>query len=92
MHRTIYAVLVAFALTLVPNFILKLNSETATVNSLKSFAAALGIPGAFVGLLAASGRVHDIDLWVTDVANFAFYFVITWLLLKGFARKEKHET
>jgi hypothetical protein len=63
--------------------ILKLNSETATVNSLKSICAALGIPGAFVRPIAAFGRVNDIDLWVTDVANLAFYFVVTGLLLKS---------
>jgi len=34
--------------------------------------------------------VDDIDLWVTDIANFAFYFTITWLLLKG--RSKTHET
>ena len=44
-------------------FILRLNFETSIANSLKTIAAALGVPGAFVGLIAAFGRVHDIDLW-----------------------------
>jgi hypothetical protein len=86
MRRAIYAALAACVFTFVPIMILKLESETAIVRSLKSIAAALGIPGAFVGLVAAFGRVHDIDLWVTSVANFAFYFLITWLVLKGFDR------
>ena len=86
MRRTIYAALAACVLTFVPITILKLESETALVRSLKSIAAALSIPGAFVGLFAAFGRVHDIDLWVTNVANFAFYFLITWLVLKAFDR------
>jgi len=92
MRRAMYAASVACVLTFVPILILKLNSETAFVNLLKSIAAVLGVPGAFVGLLAAFGRVHDIDLWVTDAANFAFYFMITWLLLKGFGRVKAHKT
>jgi|SRR4051794_38586075 hypothetical protein len=92
MRRVIYAAFVACVFTFVPNFVLRLNAETATVNLLKSIAAALGVPGAFVGLVAAFGRVHDIDLWVTDVANFAFYFVCTWLLLKAFSRGRTPQT
>lgn len=86
MRRAIYAALAACIFTFVPIVILKLESETAIVRSLKSIAAFLGIPGAVVGLLAAFGRVHDIDLWVTNVANFAFYFLITWLVLREFDR------
>ena len=48
-------------------------------------------PGAFVGLIAAFG-VHDIDLWVTDIANFVFYFVVAWLLLKAFGRSKTLDT
>ena len=92
MRRVIYAAFAACVFTFIPIFVLKLNSETTFVNSLKSIAAVLGVPGAFVGLLAAFGRVHDIDLWVTDVANFAFYFLCTWLLLKAFSRVRKLQT
>jgi len=46
------------------------------------------IAGAVVGLIAAFGCVHDIDLWVTDIANFVFYFVVAWLLLKAFGRSK----
>jgi predicted membrane-bound spermidine synthase len=91
-RKALYAGLVACVLTVVPIFILKLNSEISMVNFLKTIAAALGVPGAFMGLIAASGRVHDIDLWVTDIANFAFYFVVTWLLLKAFGRSRTLET
>ena len=76
---------------MVPIFILRLNSETSIVNSLKTIAAALGVPGAFVGFIPAFGRVHDIDLWVTDIANFAFYFVVAGLLLKAFGRSKTLE-
>jgi hypothetical protein len=91
MRRAIYAALVAGAFTFVPIFVLTLDSETTFVNSLKWFAATLGIPGAFVGLLAALGRVHDIDPWVTGAANFAFYFAIAWLILKALDRSHTHE-
>ena len=47
--------------TFVPISILKLESETPFVNSLKNVAAALGVPGFVVGLIAAFGRVHDVD-------------------------------
>jgi hypothetical protein len=49
-------------------------------------------PGALVGLIAAFGRVHDIDLWVTDIANYVFYFVVAWLLLKAFGRSKTLDT
>jgi hypothetical protein len=93
MRRAVYAALVACVLTVVPKFILRLNSETLIVNSkIKTIAAALGVSGAFVGFIAAFGRVHDIDLWVTDIAKFAFYFVVAWLLLKAFGRSKTLET
>jgi hypothetical protein len=38
------------------------------------------------------GRVHDIDLWVTDSANFAFYVVVARLLLKAFGRSKTIDT
>jgi len=76
----------------IPIFILRLNSETSIANSLKTIAAALGVPGAFVGFIPAFGRVHDIDLWVTDIANFAFSFVVAWLLLNAFGRSKTLET
>ena len=92
MRRIVYAASVACLLTFVPILILKLNSETAFVNSLKQVAAALGVPGAFVALIAASGRVHDIDLWVTGTANLAFYFTIAWLVLRLSSWIKRHET
>jgi hypothetical protein len=91
MRRVLYAVSVACTFTFVPIVILRLNSETAFVNSLKNIAAALGVPGALVGWIAASGRIHDIDSAVTDAANFGFYFLVTWLLLKGLSRIRVHE-
>jgi hypothetical protein len=53
MRRAIYAALVACVFTFVPIFVLRLDSETKFVDSLKWVAATFGVPGAFVGLLAA---------------------------------------
>jgi hypothetical protein len=86
MRKVIYAASLACVFTFVPILILRLDSEAASVNSLKSVAAVLGVPGAFVGYIVASGRVHDIDSWVTGAANFSFYYMISWLLLKAFGR------
>jgi hypothetical protein len=88
MRRVIYAVSAACVFTFVPIVILKRDSETAFVNSLKYIAATLGVPGAFIGLMAASGRIHDIDLWITGTANFAFYFAITSGCCSNFLVKE----
>ena len=71
MRRVIYAALVGSVLTLVPTFILMLDSETTTIKSLKSVAATLGVPGAFFGFFLAFGRIDDVDPWVTGIANFA---------------------
>jgi len=87
-----YAASVACLLTFVPILILKLDSEPAFVNSLKYVAANLGVPGAFVALFVASGRIDDIDLWVTGIANMAFYFTLAWLVLKASSRFKRHET
>jgi hypothetical protein len=92
MRSAIYAGSVACLFTFVPNLILRIDSETTFVHSLKNMAAAVGVPGAFVGFIAASGRIDDIDVWVTDIANFAFYFTITWLLLNGYRHIKTHET
>ena len=67
---------------MIPIFILMLDSETGNAGWLRSAAAILGVPGAFVGFLLAFGRIHDVDPWITDIANFAFYFIGTWLVLR----------
>ncbi len=78
--------------TFIPDLILRIDSETTLVHSLKNMAAAVGVPGAFVGFIAASGRIDDIDVWVTNIANFVFYFTIAWLLLKGYRHIKTRET
>jgi hypothetical protein len=92
MRKVIYSASLACVFTFVPELILRLDSEAAFVKSLKSVAAALGVPGALVGFIAAFGRVDDIDVWVTGAANFAFYFLMTWLLLKAVGRIRARQT
>jgi hypothetical protein len=83
MRRVLYAVAAASVFTFVPLVILRLESTTELVKLLKDIAAALGVPGAAVGFIVAAGRIHDVDSGVSDAANFAFYFVAVWLLLKA---------
>jgi len=64
MRRVFYAVAAACVFTFGPLAILRLESTTKLVQSLKDMAAALGVPGAAVGFILAGGRVHDID-WVS---------------------------
>jgi len=47
---------VSIVFTFVPISILKLESETAFVTSLKNVAAAVGVPGAFVGMIGVRSR------------------------------------
>ena len=90
MRRVFYAVAAACAFTFVPLAILRLESTTKLVQSLRDIAAALGVPGAAVGFILAGGRIDDIEAGVSDAANFAFYFVIVWLLLKAISVVKTH--
>jgi len=83
MRRVVYAVVAACVFTFVPLVILRLESTSGLVKSLKDIAAALGVPGAAVGFIVAAGRIHDIDSGVSDATNFAFYFAAAWVLLKA---------
>ncbi len=55
MRRMIYAVAAACAFTFVPLVILRLESTTTIVQSLKDMAAALSVPGAAVGFILVGG-------------------------------------
>jgi hypothetical protein len=83
MRRVLYALAAASAITFVPLVVLRLDSQTQLVKTLKNIAAALGVPGALAGFILASERIHDIDSGVTDAANFVFYVATVWLLLKA---------
>ena len=46
----------------------------------------LAMPGAFVGLIVANGRLDDINFMLTDFVNFAFYFGLAFVAFTLIAR------
>lgn len=54
------------------------------MQTLKWIAATLGIPGGLMSVLIVFVRVHDMNVWVTAAANFAFYFALTWIAFRLF--------
>ena len=81
MRRLLVASLAGCALTILPIAGLKLPTDSGTVGPLRWASANLTIPGAFVGLIASGGRIDDISPWVSDFANFLFFFGLAYLLL-----------
>jgi hypothetical protein len=65
----------------VPLLVLALPSDSGIVNSVKRVCAGLGVPGAAVSIIAASGRMDDASLWVTGSANLVFYSVLSYIFL-----------
>jgi hypothetical protein len=53
---------------------------------LRSSVTSLATPGAFVAVMVSDWRVHDINFWVLEFGNFAFYFGLTYLTLTIWAR------
>jgi hypothetical protein len=81
MRRLFLALLIGCFFAILPIAILKLPSDSGIVGSLKWGVTNLMIPGGFVGLVASGGRIDDINLWVSGLANFLFYFGIAYLSL-----------
>ncbi len=50
-----------------------------------NLAAILLLPGFLAGYIA-NGNVHVANPWVATVVNFAFYFGLTWLVLKAWEK------
>ena len=46
------------------------------------------MPGALVAVIVSGWKVHDIDFWVLELGNFAFYFGLAYLTLTIWARLE----
>lgn len=57
----------------------------------RNAATALWMPGGYVGLLAAHGRIDDIDFGFADVVNFAVYFALTFLVLTILTKRRAKE-
>ena len=50
------------------------------------------LPGAFVGMVAAGGHIHDVDPLVIESIDFAFYFGIAYLFLTFRQRRKRKGT
>jgi hypothetical protein len=46
-----------------------------------------GMPGTFIALIAAMGRLHDIDFRIADIANAIFYFAFAYIALLIWERR-----
>lgn len=51
------------------------------MNSLKWASSIVFAPGVFVGIISSGGRVHDVNMWVADLANVFFYAGIVYAVL-----------
>ena len=52
---------------------------------LLNLAGTLLLPGYLAGFIA-NGNIHVYNPWVATIANFVFYFGLTWLVLKALAK------
>jgi len=87
--RIFYSAVFGCTLTIVPLLVLALGSDSGIINSLKWVCAGLGVPGAAVGIIAASGRMDDASLWVTGSANFVIYSVLSYVFLIALAKSKQ---
>jgi cytochrome b561 len=88
MKKLLYASLASCGLTVLPLMILRIQSESGIVNSLKWASSNILLPGTYFGFLAAGSRIDDISFFVADSINFLLYAVVIYLLLAGW---EKHK-
>ncbi len=51
------------------------------MNLLKWACSIVFAPGLFVGIVASGGRVDDVNMWVTDLANVIFYAGLAYAVL-----------
>jgi hypothetical protein len=89
LRRILYGVLCGCAFTFVPLLVLALHSDSGIVNSLKWVCAGLGVPGAALGIIAASGRMDDASLWVTGSANLIFYSALSYVFLAALDKSKQ---
>jgi hypothetical protein len=74
----------------VPLVMMKLApTDDVLINALKFLSAFAMLPGLAVGMIAAQGKIDDINLWVAAVADFAFYF---WLFRTVLMLLERRKT
>ena len=81
MKRLLYALLAACGITTVPILLLRLQSDSRLVTTLKSVSSNLLLPGTFLGFVGSGGKIDDISFVFADSINFILYFVLIYLLL-----------
>ena len=69
--------------------VLALPSDSGILNKLKWVCAGLGVPGAAVGIIAASGRMDDASLWIAGSANLVFYSALSYVFLAALDKSKQ---
>ena len=80
MKKLLYAFLIGLAFGSSRFLTLKM-SDGSHDGLVRQVGLILAIPGAFVGLIAAHGRLDDINFLLADLTNFVFYFGLTYAVL-----------
>src|ERR1700688_2830027 len=84
--RLLQALLANCLLTFVPEWMLKLPSDSGVVGQLKWAGSYVGVPGTFVGFIASGFQIDDINFVVVNIANLVFYLGIAYVLLSIWGR------
>jgi hypothetical protein len=86
--KLFWAALFAIVLTGAP-FLAERISSQSTIARIGSELGFLPIiPGAFIALIAAMGRFHDIDFRIAEVANAILYFTLAYIMLVAWGRRK----
>jgi hypothetical protein len=86
--RLFWAALVGILLAGFPLVLLKIPSESVVGRIVGFLVLPFALPGTFIGVIAALGRVHDADLRVIVIANFILYFVVAYIALGVWDRRK----
>ncbi len=62
-------------------------SDSATINALQWGPTFIMLPGFVVGMITARGRIDDISLWVAGSADFIFYSLLSYLVIKAWKKR-----
>jgi hypothetical protein len=83
------ALLLGSLMGFVPLVMMKLApTDHVLINALKFLSAFTMLPGLAVGMVAAEGKIDDINLWVAAVVDFAFYFWLSRTVLRLLERRK----
>lgn len=86
MKKLLYASLTACGLTVLPLIVLRIQSESGIVTSVKWASSNILLPGTYFGFLVAGSRIDDISFFLADSTNFLLYAVVIYILLAGWEK------